>query len=149
MTSKVLSLISDDESIQKILSFIKKEDLKVILEVNNQTKDRLIAKKGTNFKVIFLTDVAYFFTESKVVFLIDKNGDKYIVEHSLTELENHLAQKYFFRVNRKFIVNISAIKSFKPSFKGKIALELIHLSKAEVSISQENAADFKNWIEQI
>ena len=37
---------------------------------------------------------------------------------------------------------------FKPSFKGKIALELLHLAKAEVSISQENAAQFKKWIEE-
>jgi DNA-binding LytR/AlgR family response regulator len=149
MTSKVLNLISDDESLQKILDFLQENDLKVTFSIQNQVKDRLIAKKGTNFLVVQTADVAYFYTESKVVFLIDKNGDKFIVENTLSELENLLAKQQFFRVNRKFIVNITAIKSFKPSFKGKIALELIHLAKAEVSISQENATEFKNWVEQV
>jgi DNA-binding LytR/AlgR family response regulator len=110
-------------------------------------KDRLVVKKGTNYYVIKTDDIAFIYTESRVVFLIDKTGERYILEKNLSELELDLPGRQFFRVNRKFIVSIDAIKSFKPSFKGKIALELMHLSKAEVSISQENAAQFRKWIE--
>ncbi|RYU92922.1 LytR/AlgR family response regulator transcription factor [Emticicia agri] len=110
-------------------------------------KDRLIVKKGTNYYVIQTDKVAFIYTESRVVFLIDKTGERYIIEKNLSELELELPGRQFFRVNRKFIVSIDAIMSFKPSFKGKIALELMHLSKAEVSISQENAAQFRKWIE--
>ncbi len=110
-------------------------------------KDRLVVKKGTNYYVMKTDEVAFIYTESRVVFLIDKTGERYIVEKNLSELELELPDRQFFRVNRKFIVSIDAIRSFKPSFKGKIALELMHLSKAEVSISQENAAQFRKWIE--
>ena len=110
-------------------------------------KDRLIAKKGTNNYVIFTNQIAFAYTEARIVFLIDRTGERYTVERSLSELELELSSRDFFRVNRKFIVNINAILSFKPSFKGKIALELLHLAKAEVSISQENAAQFRKWIE--
>lgn len=111
------------------------------------TKDRLIVKKGTNYYVMKTDEIAFIYTESRVVFLIDKTGERYIIEKNLSELELELPGRQFFRVNRKFIVSIDAIRSFKPSFKGKIALELMHLSKAEVSISQENAAQFRKWIE--
>ena len=111
-------------------------------------KDRLIAKKGTNYYVVLTTEIAFIYTEARMVFLIDRKGERYTVERSLSELEIELPSRDFFRVNRKFIVHINAILSFKPSFKGKIALELMHLSKAEVSISQENAAQFKKWIEE-
>ena len=111
-------------------------------------KDRLIAKKGTNYYVIFTNQIAFIYTEARMVFLIDRMGERYTVEQSLSELELELSSNVFFRVNRKFIVNINAILSFKPSFKGKIALELMHLAKAEVSISQENATQFKKWIEE-
>lgn len=111
-------------------------------------KDRLIAKKGTNYYVVATKDIAFIYTESRIVFLIDRTGERYTVERSLSELEIELPSREFFRVNRKFIVHINAILSFKPSFKGKIALELLHLAKAEVSISQENAAQFKKWIEE-
>ncbi len=111
-------------------------------------KDRLIAKKGTNNYVIFTNQIAFIYTEARIVFLIDRTGERYTVERSLSELEIELSSRDFFRVNRKFIININAILSFKPSFKGKIALELLHLAKAEVSISQENAAQFRKWIEE-
>ncbi len=111
-------------------------------------KDRVIAKKGTNYYVIFTNQIAFIYTESRIVFLIDRTGERYTVERSLSELEIELPNREFFRVNRKFIVHINAILSFKPSFKGKIALELLHLAKAEVSISQENATQFKKWIEE-
>lgn len=110
-------------------------------------KDRLIVKKGTSYYVMKTDEVAFLYTESRVVFLIDKTGERYVIEKNLSELELELPNRQFFRVNRKFIVSIDAIRSFKPSFKGKIALELMHLSKAEVSISQENAAQFRKWIE--
>ncbi|CAH0995904.1 hypothetical protein EMA8858_02032 [Emticicia aquatica] len=111
-------------------------------------KDRLIAKKGTNYYVVLTSEIAFIYTEARMVFLIDRKGERYTVERSLSELEIELPSREFFRVNRKFIVHINAILSFKPSFKGKIALELLHLAKAEVSISQENAAQFKKWIEE-
>jgi DNA-binding LytR/AlgR family response regulator len=111
-------------------------------------KERLIAKRGTNYYVVFTSEIAFIYTESRIVFLIDRKGERYTVEYSLSELEIELPSRDFFRVNRKFIVHINAILSFKPSFKGKIALELMHLSKAEVSISQENASQFKKWIEE-
>lgn len=110
-------------------------------------KDRLIAKKGTNYYVVLTNEIAFIYTEARIVFLIDRKGERYTVERSLSELEIELPNRDFFRVNRKFIVHINAILSFKPSFKGKIALELMHLAKAEVSISQENATQFKKWIE--
>ncbi len=110
-------------------------------------KDRIIGKKGTNFHVILCKDISFIYTESKIVFAIDKDGNRFILEQSLSDLEMMLNPTNFFRVNRKFIVHILGIKSFKPSFKGKIALELEHLSKAEVSISQENAQQFRKWIE--
>jgi DNA-binding LytR/AlgR family response regulator len=110
-------------------------------------RDRLIVKKGTSYYVMKTDEVAFIYTESRVVFLIDKTGERYIIEKNLSELELELPGRQFFRVNRKFIVSIDAIRSFKSSFKGKIALELMHLSKAEVSISQENAAQFRKWIE--
>ncbi|WP_337040288.1 LytR/AlgR family response regulator transcription factor [Emticicia sp. 17c] len=115
---------------------------------NIPAKDRLIAKKGTNYYVIKTNEIAFIYTEARVVFLVDKQGERYITEKNLGELEIELPGRQFFRANRKFIVSIDAIKSFKPSFKGKIALELMHLSRAEVSISQENAAQFRKWIEE-
>lgn len=141
--------IQKDEIVRVLGKYeVLKKQFNKTHSIQNYPKNRLIAKKGTNFYILSIREIAFIYTESRVVFLIDKSGDRYIVEKSLTELEIELPERFFFRVNRKFIVHINAIKSFRPSFKGKIAIELMHLAKAEVSISQENAAQFKAWIEQ-
>ncbi|MCU0326184.1 MAG: LytTR family transcriptional regulator DNA-binding domain-containing protein [Spirosomaceae bacterium] len=142
--------IQKDEILRVLnkLENLKNQILSIQYPRQNQSKNRIIGKKGTNFYILSIHDVAFIYTESRVVFLIDKSGERYIIEKNLSELEFELPSRFFFRVNRKFIVHINAIKSFRPSFKGKIAIELLHLSKAEVSISQENAAQFKAWIEQ-
>jgi DNA-binding LytR/AlgR family response regulator len=53
-------------------------------------KDRLIAKKGTNYYVVSTKDIAFIYTESRIVFLIDRTGERYTVERSLSELEIEL-----------------------------------------------------------
>ena len=141
--TEIIRVLDKYETLRKhFLLNLKSHDNKTL-----PTKDRLVVKKGTNYYVMKTDEVAFIYTESRVVFLIDKTGERYIIEKNLSELELELPGRQFFRVNRKFIVSIDAIRSFKPSFKGKIALELMHLSKAEVSISQENAAQFRKWIE--
>ncbi|HUQ66815.1 MAG TPA: LytTR family transcriptional regulator DNA-binding domain-containing protein, partial [Flavitalea sp.] len=52
----------------------------------------------------------------------------------------------FYRANRRFIININAIKKFKPLDRVKFTVELRVKVPEEIVISQENASDFKKWI---
>jgi len=109
-------------------------------------KDRIVVKKGIDFLSIKASDIAYFYTEHKIVFLVDNDGSRYIVDKPLAELEAELDAAKFFRVNRKFLVHINAIARFKSYEKGKILVELKPPTREEVSVSQENAASFKEWM---
>ena len=111
-----------------------------------KSKGRIVVKKGIDFVSVKADDVAYFYTEHKVVFLIDKEGNRYLVDKPLAELEAELHTEKFFRVNRKFLVHINAIARFKSFEKGKILVELKPPTKEEVTVSQENAADFREWM---
>lgn len=61
-------------------------------------------------------------------------------------MEADLDSGYFFRANRKYIVNIDAIEKFK-SDNGKIALQLVPSLNEEVLVSKENTPHFRKWIE--
>lgn len=106
---------------------------------------RLVVKKGADFISVKTEDVAYFYTEHKIVFLVDNVGKRYIVDKPLAELEEELDKALFCRVNRKYIVHINAIVKFKPHEKGKVLLELKPPVDEEVIVSQENASAFKQW----
>jgi len=119
---------------------------------NHQQKkrSRVVVKKGLEFQTIKLEDIAYFFTEHKVVFVVDKDCKKFLAEiNTLAELEEELDESMFFRVNRKYIVNANYINRYKPVDKSKISVELNVPVNEEIIISQENASTFKKWISEI
>jgi len=120
------------------------------LNANKKNKSRIVVKKGTEFLSIRLDDVAYFFTEHKLVFLVDRENKKYLCEtNSLSDIEDMLDNKTFFRVNRKYIVNADYITKFKSIEKSKISVEISLPVLEELIVSQENASVFKKWISEI
>ena len=120
------------------------------LQTTKKNKSRIIVKKGTEFLSLKLEDVVYFFTEHKLVFAVDKDNRKFLCEtNSLSDIEEILDGKTFFRANRKYIVNANYITKFKSIDKSKISIELLLSLNEEIIVSQENAAAFKKWMSEI
>lgn len=114
---------------------------------HNNFRTRFTVKSGLDFITINVDDIAYFFTEHKIVFLQTCGKEKYIIDKSLSELEKEVNSKRFFRINRKIIANISFITKFKSQTNGKLAVELKPNFKEPVIVSQEKAAEFRKWME--
>ena len=113
-------------------------------------KDRIIVKKGIEFQSIKAEDAAYFYTEHKLIFLVDKEGKKFMTHsNNLGDLMGQLNKKMFYRANRKYIININFIKKFKPVNRVKLEVELTMPVAEPIVISQENTSDFKDWIESL
>jgi DNA-binding LytR/AlgR family response regulator len=113
----------------------------------DRKRSRILVRKGAEFQTVRIEDAGYFFTEHKLIFLVDKENRKYMAEKSnLSELEEELDRNLFYRANRKYIINANYIKRFKPLEKSKISVELTLPVNEEIIISQENSASFKKWI---
>jgi len=114
---------------------------------HDRKRSRILVKKGGEFQTVRVEDTGYFFTEHKLIFLVDKEGRKYLAEKSnLSELEDELDKNIFYRANRKYIINANYVKRFKPLERSKISVELVLPVNEEIIISQENSASFKKWI---
>jgi DNA-binding LytR/AlgR family response regulator len=94
-----------------------------------------------------LNEAAYFFTEHKIVFVRDFSGRQLILDKTLMDIEAMLDKNKFFRVNRKYIVQLKAIARFKPD-NGKIRIFLTPELKEEIHVSKETAPEFRAWIEE-
>jgi DNA-binding LytR/AlgR family response regulator len=104
-----------------------------------------VAKKGTEFIALTIDEIAFFFTEHRMVFLKTFTGQQFILDKNLGTLEAVLDPKKFFRINRKFIANIHAVEKFKPD-SGKIRIFLKPEMKEEIHVSKETAPEFRKWI---
>jgi DNA-binding LytR/AlgR family response regulator len=111
-------------------------------------KKRFLGKVGQRLFFVETNDIAYFQADNKVVYLIDKDGNRYVVEHTMEKLAALLNPQEFFRLNRRYIVRISAIQQVKPYFNGRLKLSLKGTSQPdEMVISRERVSEFKVWAE--
>jgi len=109
-------------------------------------KKRFLVKRGVDYISIKTEEIAYFYATHKLVCLVNNNNQKYILDQSLTDLEKQLDPSLFYRVNRKFLLQMNSIKRIKSSSKSKLLLEVSPPVDEEISISPENAAAFKDWM---
>ncbi|MDF2190993.1 LytTR family DNA-binding domain-containing protein [Paraflavitalea sp. CAU 1676] len=115
---------------------------------DNGYKKRFLVKRGSDFISIKTDDIAYFYATHKLVCMVDHKGQKFILDQSLSDIETQLDATVFYRVNRKYLVNMSAIKRIKTYPKSKLLIELEPALQEEIVISQENVTAFKEWMGQ-
>lgn len=113
-----------------------------------EPKKRFLVKRGSDFISIKTEDIAYFYATHKLVCLVDNKGQKFILDQSLAEIEKQLDPKLFYRVNRKYLVQLNAIKKMRTYPKSKLQLELEPTVSEDIIISQENVAGFKEWMDR-
>jgi two-component system LytT family response regulator len=111
-------------------------------------KKRFLVKKGTDYVSIKTEDIAYFYAAHKLVCLVSTEARKFLLDQSLSDIEKQTDPSLFHRVNRKYLVNMNAIRRIRSHAKGKLILEIEPRVEEEVVVSQEAAAHFKKWLEQ-
>ncbi|HVZ97688.1 MAG TPA: LytTR family DNA-binding domain-containing protein [Chitinophagaceae bacterium] len=117
--------------------------------INQRKKTRLLVRKGLENIALRLEDIAFIYTQNKVVYVIDSCSKKYLSDKTLSELEAALDENIFFRVNRQYIVNINYVKSFKTFEKVKLLLDInVPDTNHSIVISQETAPAFRKWMHE-
>ena len=114
-----------------------------------KAKTRLLVQKGIENILLRLEDIVFFYTESKIVFVVDRSGKKYLSGYTLADLETQLNPLVFFRANRQYIISIDYIRSFRSfeKVKIKVDVDIVGLSPC-IIISQETAAAFRKWMHE-
>src|SRR5947208_13168173 len=90
----LLKPVSEDELQKAIIKYRKLEKHfsnqpsldNLVQYVNTRKKTRLIVKKGLENISLRLEDIVLFFTENKIVYVVDKWSKKYLVDRNLGEL---------------------------------------------------------------
>lgn len=110
-------------------------------------KNRFLVKYGSHIKTISTEDIAYFYTKDRITFLATEAGSRYAIDLNMDGLETVLDPKFFFRINRQFIISLKGIVEMKTHSKSRVLIKLSHYSKEKVIVSAERSADFKRWLD--
>jgi DNA-binding LytR/AlgR family response regulator len=114
---------------------------------HKKQKTRMLVRKGIENVILKTSDIVIIYTENKLVYVVDKDGKKYIADKNLSDLNEELDPGIFFRVNRQYIVNIGFVKSYKAYEKVKLQIDLtVPELHHHIIVSQEMAPCFRKWI---
>jgi DNA-binding LytR/AlgR family response regulator len=109
-------------------------------------KSRFVINAGSKIKTIDIEEVAYFYSEEKLTFLVTTTNLRYPIDYTLEKLMESLDPMEFFRVNRKCIVKIKAIDGIHKYSASRLKLTLLPPPEMEVFVSTERYGDFKEWL---
>lgn len=95
--------------------------------------------------MIDVNEVAYLYVKERGVFMKKKDGQEYMVDFYLDDLEKQLDPARFYRANRQFLVARAAIREIETYFNGRLILTAVPESTTPIIISKGKAAEFKRW----
>ena len=124
-------------------------DIKKLLvnPIDREYKKRFSVKVGQHLKLINIDEIECFYSENKGTYLHTNEGRNYLLDTTLELLENELEPETFFRINRKFFVNINAIKDMVSYVNSRLQIKLNSYKEQEIIVARERVKSFKIWLE--
>jgi DNA-binding LytR/AlgR family response regulator len=122
-------------------------DLLLSKSVENKGKSSFLVFKNNKYQTVLTENIAYFFikNETPTIMTFDKN--EYQLTQSLDEVSKLLAPIQFFRMNRQYLVNFSAIREAEHYFSRKLLIKLTVPTEEKLLVGKEKSTAFLNWLE--
>ena len=151
----------DDEELEAAVTKFKKqqpassdvklnfEDIRKLLGVNPVERDykkRFTVKIGQHLKMINVDDVVCFYSENKGTYARTTDKRDYLLDTTLEILEGELQPDVFFRVSRKYFVNVNSIRDLISYTNSRLQVKLQACDDLEIIVSRERVKDFKFWL---
>lgn len=124
------------------------EQIKQLIEPTQKNfKKRFTIKIGQHLKMISVNTIECFYSENKSTHIHTTNNRSYIIEDTLEQLEGKLQPDTFFRVSRKYFVNIAAVKDIISYSNSRLKILLNSYKDTDIIVSRERVKEFKKWID--
>ncbi|MFY0650669.1 MAG: response regulator transcription factor [Cyclobacteriaceae bacterium] len=154
-------IVKDDLelAIQKFQRQVEKRlagivDMKRLVESlsHNNTekrKERFVIKVGEHIKTVNVADIRVFYVWEKASYIHTLEGKKYMVDYTLDQVEHLIDPQLFFRINRKYIINLHQIKDIVSFSNSRLKIFLKNEEQAEdLIVARERVQEFKAWLDQ-
>ena len=112
-------------------------------------KTQFVVRVGEHLKVVPIDQIAYFFSLEKATFLQTTEGRKFVVDYTMDQLETLLDPRRFFRLNRAYLAQQTAIHDIIHYTNSRLQTVLKPVAPdAQVLVSREKVNVFKSWLDR-
>ncbi|MCU0430472.1 MAG: LytTR family DNA-binding domain-containing protein [Cytophagaceae bacterium] len=111
-------------------------------------KERFLVKKGSQFVVVKISEVAYFKSDQKLCYLITHDHQKLVIDQTLDQLTEQTDPRKFNRISRNRLISLECIRKIHNHLNGRLKLELHPAEdEEEIFVSRERVQAFKEWLD--
>lgn len=120
----------------------------LVTKLTNQIgKKSFLVSKNSKYVNVLTENIAFFYIkyESPMIVCFDKQ--EYFVNYSLEQIQNLLPEKQFYRLNRQYLINFSAVKEVEHYFARKLLVNPVIPARDKLIVAKEKVTDFLQWLD--
>lgn len=111
-------------------------------------KERFVVKVGEHLKTVETQQVQLIYSQDKGTYLFTDSGKRFLVDYTLDKVEELISAQQFFRISRKFIVNINFIKDIIAFTNSRLEIVVDQFDEDQIIVARERVGDFKSWLDR-
>ncbi|AYL93861.1 LytR/AlgR family response regulator transcription factor [Mucilaginibacter celer] len=137
------------ESFKNFFQQSTRPDLDALLNKLGQDegKKSFLVFKHNKYTTVQTEQIAFIYIRNDSPSIMTFQQQEYALDQSMDQIQNMLSAKQFFRLNRQYLVNFSAIKEVEHYFGRKLFVKLTIPSPGQLLIGKEKSGSFLSWLE--
>jgi two-component system LytT family response regulator len=107
--------------------------------------ERIASKLGDRTQILELAKVTHFFAQDKLTYAATE-GKNYVVDHTVSELEQRFDPRRFCRIHRATLLNLSWVREVDAWFGGRMLVRLKDAKNTELQVARDRVASLKKQL---
>ena len=113
----------------------------------DEGKKSFLVFKNNKYTTIPTEQIAFIYIKYESSTIMTFQGQEYAIDQSLDQVQAQLSARQFFRLNRQYLVNFSAVKEVEHYFARKLLVKLTVPTPEKLLIGKEKTSSFLSWLE--
>lgn len=112
----------------------------------------LKVRQGGKITLVKYPEIAFIYSENKIVYIVKTDGTTIITDFTLNEVESKISEQSFFRANRQIILHARSIAQVQSIENGKLSVLLkptiSNQKPFQINISRYKRQSFMDWFDR-
>ena len=104
--------------------------------------ERIASRLGERIQILELSHVTHFFAHDKLTYAATE-AKNYVVDYTVSDLEQKLSPRSFCRIHRSTLVNLAWVKELDAWFGGRVLVRLKDAKATELQVARERVSELK------
>ena len=113
----------------------------------DEGKKSFLVFKDNKYTTIQTALIAFIYIRYESSTIMTFQGQEYPIAQSLDQLQGVLSPQQFYRLNRQYLINFSAVKEVEHYFARKLLVKLVIPCADKLVIGKETASAFLDWLD--